>query len=94
MYEMYDVLVQGIVARWHDNLGTARLPSPKSLALVVGSHGPADAINSLGPPAFVVNSTLAAKIVELAVVLNFTGQPDLTCHLLFPHRWRRLPESK
>ena len=69
---MYDVLVESVVATRHKSIGTTRLPSSATLARVVGSHGPIAADNSVGPFAFVVDSNLAAEIVEVTVVLSFT----------------------
>ena len=72
MHEVDDVLVESIVATRYKSLGKARLPSSTTLARVVGSHGPIAANHSVGPFAFVVDNNLAAEIVEVTVVLNFT----------------------
>ena len=67
------------------SLGAARLHSSTTPALVVGSHGPATANNSMGPPAFVVDHDLAAEIVEIAVVFNHIlsaiNQIQLSAHV-------------
>ena len=66
MYEMCDVLVEGVVATRNKSIGASRLPSPTALTFVVGFQGPVATDNSMGPPALVVNNSLTSKILEVA----------------------------
>ena len=72
MHEVYDVLIESVIATWHEDLGTARLPSSATLAGIVGFQRPIAANNSVGTFAFVVDNNLAAEIVEVAFVLGLT----------------------
>ena len=81
---MNHVLVEDIVTTWNKSLGAARLRSSATLALIVGSHGPITANNSIGPPAFVVDNHLAAEIVEIALVFGLTvAAVNQTLHAIF-----------